>query len=401
MAKKKKTPKAKKPRKDFPLFPHATGYWAKKVRGKLKYFGKVSTDPKGQEALAKWLDQRDDLLAGRTPRISGDGLTVADLCNRFLSTGQKKLDTGDLAPRTFANQYATCALIVKAFGRKRLVCDLDASDFERLRRSMARDWGPVTVTNAVRRVRSVFRYAEQNRLVAAPVYFGSEFKSPSKRLLRLDRAKKLPRMFEAEQLRAILDAAGTPMKAMVLLGINCGLGNGDIANLPIRAVDLDREWLDFPRPKTGTPRRCPLWPETIAAIREAIDQRPKPMSRELAGLFFITPAGAKWCRAVVEPSDSVTDSRKMWSVDFVGKAFTKLLKTLEMKRLGLGFYAIRHTFATIASGSRDQIAVDYIMGHAPGSSDMSAVYRERIDDSRLVAVVEHVRKWLFRDVKQG
>ena len=48
--------KARKPRPDFPLFPHATGRWAKKVRGKLLYFGKVADDPKGQAALAKWLE---------------------------------------------------------------------------------------------------------------------------------------------------------------------------------------------------------------------------------------------------------------------------------------------------------------------------------------------------------
>ena len=45
---KRSTPQ--KPRPDFPLFPHLRGYWAKKVRGKLVYFGKVADDPNGQAA---------------------------------------------------------------------------------------------------------------------------------------------------------------------------------------------------------------------------------------------------------------------------------------------------------------------------------------------------------------
>src|SRR5438128_5577947 len=79
-------PKPKRPYPDFPLFPHATKRWAKKIRGRMHYFGPWD-DPDG--ALRKYLDQKDDLHAGRVHRVQGDGLTVRDLCIKFLTT--KKL----------------------------------------------------------------------------------------------------------------------------------------------------------------------------------------------------------------------------------------------------------------------------------------------------------------------
>lgn len=85
MPKSSRKSRPSKPSKDFPLVPHASGRWAKKVRGKFAYFGKVADDPKGEAALAKWLNEKDDLLAGRTPRVAGDGLAVADLCSKLRS----------------------------------------------------------------------------------------------------------------------------------------------------------------------------------------------------------------------------------------------------------------------------------------------------------------------------
>ena len=43
--------KAKKPHPGFPLEPHPSGRWCKKVRGRFCYFGRIAADPKGESAL--------------------------------------------------------------------------------------------------------------------------------------------------------------------------------------------------------------------------------------------------------------------------------------------------------------------------------------------------------------
>ena len=383
----------RRPPEGFPLWKHPSGRWCKKVRGRAHYFGRIDADPDGEKALEEWLRVKDDLLAGRTPRPKGDGLTVADLCNRFLTNRHTKMEAGELSASSFADYYATCDGIVKAFGRTRLVSDLDATDFERFRASLSKGWSPVTLSNEIQRIRVVFRYAVENQLVPGPIRYGAEFKKPSKRMLRLERAKNGPRMFEAADLRTILNEAAMPLNAMILLAINCGYGASDIANLPIKAIDFKTGWVSFPRPKTGIPRRCKLWSETLAAVKAAPQHRSAPKQKEHEGLLFITKYGGKWAQARVGDPDPKTGKRKIWTDDPVGKEFTKLIKALGLHRRGLGFYAIRHTFETIGGDSRDQVAVDAVMGHV--RDDMASLYRERIDDARLVAVTDHVRTWLF------
>ena len=134
----------------------------------------------------------------------------------------------------------------------------------------------------------IFKYGFDAGLIDKPVRFGPTFKKPATRIMRAHRQKNGARMFEAAELRTIIDAADQPLKAMIMLGINCGFGNTDCGTLPKSAVDLKTGWVNFPRPKTAIERRCPLWPETVEAIQEAIEQRPKAKHQEDDDLVFIT-----------------------------------------------------------------------------------------------------------------
>jgi integrase len=188
-------------------------------------------------------------------------------------------------------------------------------------------------------------------------------------------------MFEREELLAALDTATPLLRAMILLGINAGMGGGDCAMLPTSALDLKKGWLDFPRPKTGVGRRIPLWRETIDALKEVIATRHAPNDPADKDLVFIGPRG-----------ESFIGSGGSYRVT---NPMLRLLERSKIARKGLSFYSLRHTFQTVAEGARDLAAVQSIMGHSAAAGDMSAVYRERVDDARLLAVVQHVHDWLF------
>ncbi len=373
-------PANSKPAKPYPAFPltaHPAGQWCKKIRGKLHYFGPWG-DP--DAALNRYLEQREALHAGRKPRPDVDALTVKTLANEFLNHKRTLLDAGELSPRTWDEYKETCDLLVANFGKGRLVVDLGPDDFATLRKRMAKRWGPTRLGNAIQRVRSVFKFAADNCLIDRVIRYGQGFQRPSAKVLRLHRAKQGPKLFTAEEIRRMLDSADRQLKAMLLLCINCGYGIADCGRLPQSALDLERGWIDYPRAKTGVPRRCPLWPETVAALRDCLAHRQEPKKAERAGLVFLTRQGTPWHR------DDMS-SPLCFKV-------RKLLLNLGVNgRRGLGFYTLRHVFRTVADESKDQVAVDAIMGHSRG--DMASVYCERISDERLKAVTDYVHAWLF------
>lgn len=379
----------KKPYPDFPLGPHPSGAWQKKIRGKIHYFGRWGRIVNGkmvrvqgdgwQEALEAYKAVADDLHAGRTPRPDNDGLTVADLCNRFLTAKTRRMEAREITPRSFAEYKNTTDRLVGKFGGTRRVDDLVAGDFEALRADLAGQFGPVRLGNEITRVKSVFKYATDNGLLDHPVPFGSEFKKPGKAVLRKHKNGAGGNMMEAEEVRKLIEAAPGQLKAMLLLMANCGFGPMDCATLPLDALDLDGGWIDFPRPKTGIARRCPLWPETVEALRSAIAARPKPRQEGADRLVFVTARGRAWISGHLANPITI--------------GVTALMKKLGIHRGGRGPYTLRHVFRTVADEALDRVAIDLIMGHADPS--MGGHYRERIDDSRLRAVAEHVRKWLF------
>ena len=411
----RKTGRPKKPYPAFPLTVHASGKWQKKIRGTIHYFGNwarrengklVRVDGDGwKEALESYKVQADDLHAGRTPRVASGEFTTTELCNHFLSAKMRQLQSGELSPRSFYEYRKATDLIIQTFGKRRHVCDLTANDFGGLRADMAKRWGPARLGKFVQLIRTAFKHAVDNGLIDQPVLFGNSFNKPGKATMRKHRAASDKKLFTAAELRLILRALeGKPvrvrltgkkqftvevkanplLRAAVEIAINAGLGNSDVSGLQFSHLDLGTRWLDFPREKTGLPRHCPLWNETVASLKVAIANRPKPKNAQVSGCVFLNRAGKR-----------MVQSTERSHQDYVSSQFRTLLRALNFpERTGVGFYSIRHTFATVALQSGDRDAVRSLMGHA--EQDMLSNYDETgPSDARLEAVIEHVRKWLL------
>ncbi len=384
-----------KPYKDYPLGPHPSGQWQKKIRGKIHYFGRWGRRRNGKmerlpgdgwkEALELYKAQADDLHAGRKPRsLSQDGLTLADLCNKFLTAKLRKVESGELAQRSFSEYRQTTDRLVAFFDQLRLVEDLGADDFENLRADIAKTCGPVRLGNEITRVKSVFKYAADNKLIDQPVTFGSEFRKPSKSVMRRHRAASDKKLFEAAEIRALLNEAGPTMKAAILLGVNAGAGNTDVSNLEFGHLDLEGGWLNYARGKTGITRRVPLWPETVEALQATIAERSQPKNEADKNIVLLSARRERLVR--------ITEKSR---TDGVSGGFGKLLRKLKINgRNGLGFYSLRHTFATIGLQTGDRDAVKALMGHC--ENDMISHYDETgPSDARKQVVTNHVRQWLF------
>ncbi len=380
--------KPEKPRKDFPLTAHPAGQWVKKIKGKLYRFGGWR-DPDGAEA--EYLRQLPYLQAGKVPppkdgsaEQEPEGLTLLELVNQFLDAKEIRVKMGKMTERQLLDYQRSCKRVVSIMGRSVLVESLKTRDFDALALRLADGVGKVTFANRFRLARALFLYASDNDLIPKRLNFGENFTLPDKAEMRVEKQKTGARDFTADELRKIIEAAAIPLKAMILLGLNCGLGNTDLATLPRSAVNLDTGWIDFPRPKTAVERRCPLWPETVAALRLSLAKRPMPKDESNVDLAFVTKYGQPYVRLSEAGSN----------LDAIAGEFAKILSALKLNGRRRAFYSLRRTFETVGGGCLDQASVDLIMGHAAASDDMAATYRQRIDDSRLVAVSDYVRRWL-------
>lgn len=370
-----------KPYPEFPLFAHNNGQWCRKIAGKLHAFGSWD-DP--QEALRLHNELYPSIKHGLPAPTKFDGCRVGDLINEFLSVQEDRLELGEIERITFESLVYVAKLVVEFIPKHRAVESLKPSDFRKLRSGLMKRYAATNTRVNMSRVRSIFKFAYDEQLITKPVFFGQGFKAPSKAMIRKERNEKPKKLFDPCQIHWLVQNASDALSAMILLSVNTGMNNADLCNIQFRHIDLKTGWVDYPRHKTGVERRAKLWPETVAAIERYIPGRQTPLST-FDDYVFITKARRKWGHSSL-PSE-FAKLRDRVNCDGNGDDYDPP----PLPHGTFGYF--RHTFETVAGGSRDQVAVNAVMGHVDDS--MAAEYREGIEDDRLEAVADHVRQWLF------
>ncbi len=372
-----------KPFPDYPLFAHHNGQWAKKIRGRLCYFG-LWADPGA--ALIRYQMEKDDLEAGRQPRpaTADNALTVEQMVFTFLDAKKLCVQSGEMEARTWKDYEHYGDRMIRVFGAKTLVSSLGPTDFKQLRTDFQRTYKSLfSIKGAIRKTKVFFNWAGpgdyRQGLFERMPRFGDAFRVPSASSLRRAWREGGKRMFTADQLRATLAVSNVRLKSMILLGVNCAYGNMDCVKLHEQWLDLAQGWITMPRVKNGNQRRCPLWPETVEALRGTLARRKPPVDSGHRGRVFITKYGQS----------------------FRSRDLSREL-TNAMRRAKVGdkrnFYDLRRTCVSIGRQLHDEAAMRTITGHQPPESEMLDHYDQlSVGDARLQRITDHIHGWLFTE----
>ncbi len=324
----------------FPVWFHkGSGQWCEKVHGRNCYFGTEK-----YEALKRYIRGRDDLEAGRTPRPEAGNLPLSDLLNAFLNQRRERMESGELTRNSWDGYRLAGGRLVECFGAGRSGQDIRPADFAKLRNDLSKTLGPAALSRFITQVKTIFRFAVDSEMIAVPLRFGDGFAKPPQRVMRLAKNKKGRQLITAADAWKSTDAADAQVKAMILLGLNAGIGSKDCSGLAWPALDKRPGWLVFPREKTGINPVCKLWPEALDAPGEVRLMRPAAKLEEDAGQVFITRYGNRFCR-LPEPDGGGRGS----SLDACAQSFRKLCKKTGVAVVG-GPYTLRRTHRTVSDG---------------------------------------------------
>jgi len=309
------------PYPDFPLRPHRNGQWYKSVwnrrlhKSEQFYFGPWAGDSAGQRAMNDpvfgWLARQHAIRAGidnvRVQQAPPDAMTLGELMARFLAFKRSKVAAGELSLLTLDGYLKEVQAFVAFQKASMPAALLRPEHFSAYAQHLLseRKLGRFARKRTITYINTFLRYGAKNGWFAMPST-GTEWVTPATDpdAMRLARARAgikdyAERIVSGKELDQLLERSQPAFRAMILLGVNCGLGPADLGRLRWNHLDLRRRRLNYPRPKTGTMRRGCLWKKTCRALKRVRTLKWNRVALEREGetaLVFITRKGLPYYR---------------------------------------------------------------------------------------------------------
>jgi len=309
-------------------------------------------------------------------KTTNGNMTLKSLCNIYLQHQQAKAASAEITIRHHADQISCLNKFMSFIGQHHKINEISTLDLQNHKRKLKRAYNSAHRINLnISIMKTMFHWARKNDVLD---YIPNIDAVSSVKIIHKQR-----HVFTSEEIHRLFDFADVQMRAMIWLGLNCGFGYTDCAELKWNDLDLVNGRVKLARKKTGVSRDLPLWPETI----QSLENIPK------SGRLVLYTSGDK---PLIRTTYHISKdgSSKYSNINLVTSRFCKLMKKTGIRApKGTGFYTLRRTAATVAARSGDPFAVQRLLGHA--NLKMATRYVQDVSE-QTDRVIENSRKYVLQ-----
>jgi hypothetical protein len=198
--------------------------------------------------------------------------------------------------------------------------------------------------------------------------------------------------YTLDELVTLYQSATGLERLLLLLGLNCGFGQAEVASLQTDEIHLDQRhpyygmtgsWIRRIRFKTGVYGEWRLWDETVRGIRWMLNRR----ATQKDGALILTKAG----RPLTQPTENNNRNNKI--ANCWHRLYQRILKDKKIRKLS--FNKLRKTAGDLIKrfSSGEIAGVFHCRGQVVPTDDLSDLYTNRHFDKAFQAI-EAVRQYL-------
>ncbi|MEA1951702.1 MAG: hypothetical protein U9N87_09970 [Planctomycetota bacterium] len=310
--------------------------------------------------------------------------TVEGHVETFLTDKKAAAAAGLITPGRVKKLRIQLTHFQKWLGQETPVAEITSSTLtgykaEILRQVEAKSWSRTTAHERMSTAKSFVRWLWQIEAIAAlPRVLGGK-----SNVLEIGKSRSPIVVFEQEEIQSLLNNASQRTKLYVLLMLNCGMTQKDIADIRFSEVDWKAARITRKRSKTRRHDSVPevsylLWPETLKLLRR--ERNPSEKGRVLLG----KSGRPLWHEELVEEG-------KYKKSDSISSAFERLRSKLKIKK---PLISLKKTSASLIRGRQDSSGLeDLFLGHAP--QKLSEKHYAKIPQERL----DETLKWLREEYR--